>query len=118
MARQETYGNWLGPPLAPAKRLVRQAGKIGETPLLSVSSLYPWRVFSGLVGVSAQRGGVQICWRGTAVLRSLWGAQSHVGPALHSRASKSPGLAPISGVNSTPGLKKSHRQLPCWWQQG
>ncbi|KAM9610968.1 C-type lectin domain family 17, member A-like isoform 3-T3 [Morphnus guianensis] len=26
MARQETYGNWLGPPLAPAKRLVRQAG--------------------------------------------------------------------------------------------
>ncbi|KAM6038314.1 hepatic lectin-like [Chlamydotis macqueenii] len=26
MARQETYGNWLGPPPAPAKRLVRQAG--------------------------------------------------------------------------------------------
>ncbi|KAM6394787.1 hepatic lectin-like [Rhynochetos jubatus] len=26
MARQETYGNWLGPPLPPAKRLVRQAG--------------------------------------------------------------------------------------------
>ncbi|XP_049667141.1 C-type lectin domain family 17, member A-like isoform X3 [Accipiter gentilis] len=26
MARQETYGNWLGPPLAPTKRLVRQAG--------------------------------------------------------------------------------------------
>ncbi|KAM6226059.1 uncharacterized protein LJ264_015955, partial [Porphyrio hochstetteri] len=26
MARQDTYGNWLGPPLAPTKRLVRQAG--------------------------------------------------------------------------------------------
>ncbi|XP_032845156.2 CD209 antigen-like protein A isoform X2 [Tyto alba] len=26
MAQQETYGNWLGPPPAPAKRLVRQAG--------------------------------------------------------------------------------------------
>ncbi|KAM6360700.1 C-type lectin domain family 17, member A-like [Pluvialis apricaria] len=26
MARQETYGNWLGPPPAPTKRLVRQAG--------------------------------------------------------------------------------------------
>ncbi|GAB0201754.1 CD209 antigen-like protein A [Grus japonensis] len=25
MAQQETYGNWLGPPLAPTKRLVRQA---------------------------------------------------------------------------------------------
>lgn len=27
MAQQETYGNWLGPPPLPAKRLVRQAGK-------------------------------------------------------------------------------------------
>ncbi|XP_035164641.1 CD209 antigen-like protein C [Oxyura jamaicensis] len=26
MAQQETYGNWLGPPPLPAKRLVRQAG--------------------------------------------------------------------------------------------
>ncbi|XP_026723414.1 CD209 antigen-like protein A [Athene cunicularia] len=26
MAQQETYGNWLGPPPAPSKRLVRQAG--------------------------------------------------------------------------------------------
>ncbi|XP_074666730.1 C-type lectin domain family 17, member A-like isoform X1 [Strix aluco] len=26
MAQQETYGNWLGPPPAPTKRLVRQAG--------------------------------------------------------------------------------------------
>ncbi|XP_074990247.1 C-type lectin domain family 17, member A-like [Calonectris borealis] len=26
MAGQETYGNWLGPPLVPTKRLVRQAG--------------------------------------------------------------------------------------------
>ncbi|XP_035754330.1 CD209 antigen-like protein A [Egretta garzetta] len=26
MAQQETYGNWLGPPPPPAKRLVRQAG--------------------------------------------------------------------------------------------
>lgn len=29
MALQETYGNWMGPPPVPAKRLVRQAGKFG-----------------------------------------------------------------------------------------
>lgn len=109
MAQQETYGNWLGPPPLPAKRLVRQAGKNrGENTFI-------------LGGFGGGRGPGEAgrCW--VAQEGSAGGGSRAKGvgmrgvtrvPLSAEKAPKSPGFHLISHTQTPRRMLKKHQRHP------
>lgn len=102
MALQETYGNWLGPPPIPAKRMVRQAGKFG------VKRLDFGCVFS-FGGGGLAIGGAPGCAEGVGWSEVQLGAGRRRSCFSKQKASR---FCPFSPTSSTLGLKASAAPWP------